>query len=501
MQMNKKKILNTVFKKYAFGYILMGLSLIFFLGTSMLASTYIARQYRNATERMIQINDLHNAVNDLSEDINMAYSFLSMDGIDQYPQMKSDVEHHLENTRLQLNEKYIRELADLNSIIETYICRSDLLIADIESYIQNSKNISHDKLSGEYDYVQEAYSYVGDCFQNVYSAKYGQLSSTENALKHVQQTINLFLIVFILVIVVVCALYLVAMIKDVIYSIKTLQSGVNSMEENIAEAKPITLKSSDEFENLADAYNSMLGIIQTQMQKIAQDADMKERLSEAEKKNLQIYSDLQKNNLDFLQSRINPHFLFNTLNMISAQTRLEHAEKSAELIELTASYLRYNLDNIKKTVTLEKEVQNLKDYIAIQEYRYGERFSYELLVNCNCLDQSIPCMVLQPLVENSIQHGIGMMVKGGVIRVSAYREDERVILEIMDNGIGASQERIDEIVRNLKENTSSSTHIGIRNIYQRLRLYYKDDIMLTMKNADPGLVITISLPYIRNSQL
>ena len=104
-------------------------------------------------------------------------------------------------------------------------------------------------------------------------------------------------------------------------------------------------------------------------------------------------------------------------------------------------------------------------------------------------------------MENSIQHGIGMMVKGGVIRVSAYREDERVILEIMDNGIGASQERIDENVRNLKENTSSSTHIGIRNIYQRLRLYYKDDIMLTMKNADPGLVITISLPYIRNSQL
>lgn len=498
--MNHKKMLNTVFKKYAFGYILIGSSLAFFLLLSMLASTYISMRYRAETEKMIQLNDLHNAISQMSENINMSYSFLSMEGIEEYPMLKKDVEQCLIVTERQVTEHYNREMADMNSVVETYMSRSDSLMEDIESYIKNSKEIEHSRISMEYDIVQECFSYVGESFQNVYSAKFEQLNAVELNLKNVQLAIDVLLVLFIIIIISACVLYLIVMMRDISKSIRTLQIGVNSIEENIADAKPITLKSNDEFENLAEAYNSMLCIIQTQMRKIAEDADMRERLSEAEKKNLQIYSDLQKNNLDFLQSRINPHFLFNTLNMISAQTRIEQADKSAELIELTASYLRYNLDNIKKTVTLEREVHNLRDYIAIQEYRYGDRFRFELSIDDKCLDQAIPCMVLQPLVENSIQHGVGMMMKDGYVNVRAFNDKERVILEIRDNGVGASQERIEEIERNLRENTSSSTHIGIRNIYQRLRLYYKDDITLQMKNANPGLIITISLPYVRNSQ-
>lgn len=492
-----KRLLNTVFKKYAFGYILIGASLAFFLLLSMFASTYISMKYRVEIEKMIQLNKLQNAINRVSENANMSYSFLTKEGIEKYSQLKNEVDRCLTDTKKQVDEKWNREMADMNSVSETYIERVDVLMNDMESYVVDSSSIEHSRLNEEYNSVQENYSYVVKSFQNVYSSMFEQLNTVEINLRNIQLVIDMILVLFIIMIASACALYLLAMMRDISKSIKTLQAGVKSMEDNVEEATPIILKSNDEFENLAEAYNSMLGIIQTQMKKIEEDADMRERLSEAEKKNLKIYSDLQKNHLDFLQSRINPHFLFNTLNMISAQTRIEQADKSAELIELTATYLRYNLDNIKKIVTLDREVGNLKDYLAIQRYRYGDRFKFELFIEEECMGQAIPCMILQPLVENSIKHGVGMMVKGGCVSVNAYRDGKRVILEVRDNGVGESPERIQEIQKNLLEKTYSSSHIGIRNIFQRLRLYYKDDVTLEMKNAEPGLIITISLPYER----
>lgn len=496
MEMNRKKLLNTVFKKYVFGYMLMGISLVLFLLTSTLASMYVSSKYRTATEKLTQVNNLQNAINAMSSDLNMSYSFLSMDGVENYPDLRNQAELCLSCTEQQSEDAYIREMADLNSTVESYIEESDILIGYIVSYIDSSDGIGHNELNSQYDIVQKSYSYVNESFQHAYQAKFTQLNSIEARLKNLQQTICFLLVLVMSMIMAACAWYLIVMVRDINHSILTLQSGVKSIEENIAAASPIELKSNDEFEKLADTYNSMLIIIRAQMKKIAENADMKERLSAAEKKNLQIYSDLQKSNLDFLQSRINPHFLFNTLNMILAQARLEQADKSVDMIELTATYLRYNLDNIKKTVTLEKEVKNLKDYISIQKYRYEGRFSYELSVDDSCLKQPVPCMVLQPLVENSIQHGIGMMMTGGRISFKAYKKDDRVIMEIWDNGVGASKERIDEISANIINNTSNSTHIGLGNIYQRLSLFYKEDITLHMTNTNPGMDILISIPYI-----
>jgi sensor histidine kinase YesM len=214
----------------------------------------------------------------------------------------------------------------------------------------------------------------------------------------------------------------------------------------------------------------------------------------SEIENLRIYSDLQKNHLDFLQSRVNPHFLFNTLNMISSLARIENADQSAELMEITASFLRYNLDNISKTVTLEKELQNLKEYVAIQECRYGGRYTYSFEVEEQVLNFLMPCMILQPLVENAIQHGIAMMLHGGWVCIKALQSEKGIRLEVRDNGVGMTEEQIQDIYKEIYENNSSNTHIGIRNIYRRLQLFYHNDVQFELENMNPGLKIVISLP-------
>ena len=269
--------------------------------------------------------------------------------------------------------------------------------------------------------------------------------------------------------------------------------GVDSIRGNVFQAEPIKMESNDEFDEFANAFNEMITLIQVQMSKIKENADVKERLAELEIENLRIYSELQKSHLNFLQSRINPHFLFNTLNMISSLARIEDADKCADLMEITASFLRYHLDNISKTVTLEKEIENLKDYVAIQECRYDGRYQYFFDIDESCLGFQMPCMVLQPLVENAIQHGIAMMLECGCVWISAWSGESEVCLEVRDNGAGMTEERIQEVYEDFEKNNPSNTHIGLRNIYRRLKLFYGGRVKFDMENMYPGLNIKIRI--------
>ncbi|MCD7907566.1 MAG: sensor histidine kinase, partial [Clostridium sp.] len=276
-------------------------------------------------------------------------------------------------------------------------------------------------------------------------------------------------------------------------SIRNMMAGVNSMRENISRTEPIQMGSNDEFDQFAGAFNHMIEIIQDQMRKLEENADIKERLAALEIENLRMYSELQKSHLNFLQSRINPHFLFNTLNMISSLARIENADQCAELMEITATFLRYNLDNISKTVTLNKEIENLKDYVAIQEYRYGGRYAYHFDVDESCLDFQMPCMILQPLVENAIQHGIAMKMSGGCVWIKVSRSGDGICMEVRDNGVGMTPSQIRGVREDLETNSSSGTHIGLRNIYRRLQLFYNGHAKFEIENMNPGLKIVIWL--------
>ena len=104
-------------------------------------------------------------------------------------------------------------------------------------------------------------------------------------------------------------------------------------------------------------------------------------------------------------------------------------------------------------------------------------------------------MILQPLVENAISHGVGSMVSGGSVEIFAERIGNRVVLHVMDNGQGMNDEQIEQMYQNLKDNNEFSKHIGIRNIYRRLQLFYNNEVDLKLINKNPGLEIRIAVPY------
>ncbi|MGB4661823.1 MAG: histidine kinase [Mobilitalea sp.] len=494
--MKKPRFLNTVERKYSAGYVVVGFFVILFLLTTVVSNQYISHQYSRATAELSVVNDLEKSVKDLNDSVNLSYLYLSEAGTEEYFANKVTVETRLKKTNLQVNKNFLRETADTNMTVETYVLKSDSLMKELQEYLSSEERNTSDyeQLESQYTDLQETYSYINICFQNVYSAKLSILSDMEKQLSLLQRVITIFQIVILLLMIICCAIYLYRVIRGVSSSIAKMMKGVNSIEKDVFQAELIQIGSNDEFEEFASAFNSMIQIIQSQMRKIEENSDIRERLSAAEIENLRIYSDLQKNHLDFLQSRVNPHFLFNTLNMISSLARIENADQSAELMEITASFLRYNLDNISKTVMLEKEMQNLKEYVAIQEYRYGGRYAYSFEVDDQALDFSMPCMILQPIVENAIQHGIAMKLSGGCVWIKAYQSENGICLEVRDNGVGMTEEQIQDIYKDIYENNSSNTHIGIRNIYRRLQLFYHEDVQFELENMNPGLKIVISLP-------
>lgn len=495
--MNKQRFFDTILKKYAFGYIIAVLFLFLFFFLSIFSTMLLSVRYQRASKNLVEVNEVENAINDLNNDIIMSYSYFLDKGISGYDKHKEILDDCLEKTKSQLSKNYVRETADLNSTIETYTAQSDGLIEDLKQYIANSNHTvkSNDDLESKYNNLQKIYSFIDLRFQDVYASELNVLETEERELRSLQFRIIVILGCLLTLMIFACIYYVSQVIRDISNSINTMMAGVNALQENVDGAQPIAINSGDEFEELAYAFNSMQLIIQLQMNDIAESASIKERLAEAENENLKMYGALQKNHLDFLQSRINPHFLFNTLNMILSQARLENAEKSAELMTITASFLRYNLDNITKTVTLEKELDNLKDYISIQKYRYGERFLFCCNAQKDVLDLAMPSMILQPLVENSIQHGIGMMMNGGKIWIDAMREGSRVLFKIEDNGTGMTDQQIQNVYKSLQDNNLVNSHIGIRNIFQRLQLFYNDDVTILMENRDPGLNIMITVPY------
>jgi len=213
----------------------------------------------------------------------------------------------------------------------------------------------------------------------------------------------------------------------------------------------------------------------------------------------EIEKELRDAELKMLQAQINPHFLFNTLNCIAQNAMLENADKTYELLLCASDMLRYNLQQIDKPVKIREELENLKRYVHIQNERYGEKIKFLLeRVDEGVQDLLIPCLTLQPIVENSIIHGFENSGRQGVITVCGVIRGEVVELTITDNGEGMDAATLEKI-RNSEEGGAKghSTGIGIKNVIYRLRLFYGEDVFMMESEKGKGTRTILRIPLER----
>ena len=181
---------------------------------------------------------------------------------------------------------------------------------------------------------------------------------------------------------------------------------------------------------------------------------------------------LKYSELKALQSQINPHFLFNVLNTMTSLIRT-NPEKAREVTIDLSNYLRYNLDNNLKSVELIKELNQIDTYIKIEKARFGEKLNIIYDVDESLYNFQIPSLIIQPLVENSIKHGILKKRDNGFVKIIVKRIDKDIEVAIEDDGVGIEQAVIDNLDKKIEEN------IGLKNVHQRLKLLYGEGLNIT----------------------
>ena len=200
---------------------------------------------------------------------------------------------------------------------------------------------------------------------------------------------------------------------------------------------------------------------------------------------------LSRSELKALQAQINPHFLFNAINTIVSLIRTQ-PEDARELLMHLGNYFRNNLEGQANDIELHREIENINSYVAIEKARFGDKLEiiYNIPDDINC---KIPPLLLQPLVENAIKHGVLEKIEGGRVEIAAYQEDENVRLVVIDNGVGMTARTLNGLFDKTEDDKNNS--IGLKNINERLINKYGDEYGLNIESElNQGTVASIIIP-------
>lgn len=199
--------------------------------------------------------------------------------------------------------------------------------------------------------------------------------------------------------------------------------------------------------------------------------------------------------LNVLQSQMNPHFLFNTLNAILVVCTKHEYSEVTDIIKSLSKLLRRLLSWKEDLVTLEEEIRFTEMYLKIEKFRFRDKFEYRFDVDERVLNYKIPKMSIQPLVENACKHGIQAVDGQGLITVGAAIEGDRLHVSVSDNGKGMSAEKRNDIMKAIQIENVSGNSIGIRNVYRRLELYYNDLVRFDIQSRlDEGTEVLFDIP-------
>ena len=242
---------------------------------------------------------------------------------------------------------------------------------------------------------------------------------------------------------------------------------VRAQEEGIGELK-----------NVSIYFNIMADKLQEQMEEI--------RRNEREK---------QKMEKKLLQSQINPHFLYNTLDSIIWMIRSEEYDGAGEMVSLLAKFFRTSLSQGKDMIPLEKELEHATSYLAIQNIRFKDKFEFHVDADQELLKYFCPKLSIQPLLENAIYHGMEGMYEDGEIEIRVYEKDGDIKIDLSDNGPGMTQEKIDYIMHNKVVSSRRGSGIGVCNVNERIQLIYGKNYGITLSSElDEGTIATITIP-------
>ncbi|WP_347559685.1 sensor histidine kinase [Clostridium sp. AM58-1XD] len=288
-----------------------------------------------------------------------------------------------------------------------------------------------------------------------------------------------------IVFIVALFLFILTMINAYISSkitdpIRELEKSVNELEAGDLNTK-VYVGGSYEIRHLGKSIQNMA----TQIRAL-----MKDIVAEHESK--------RKSEFDTLQSQINPHFLYNTLDIIVWMIENEKKGDAVRVVTALARFFRISLSKGKSIIPVRDELEHVRNYLMIQQMRFKNKFTYDIDAPDDVLELASLKLMLQPMVENAIYHGMEFMDGDGEIHIRVWREEKDLYFSVGDNGLGMTEEQVERLFQDSDHVPSKrGSGIGVRNVNERIRLYFGEDYGLTIESEpDEGTTVILHLPAV-----
>ncbi|WP_022770247.1 MULTISPECIES: sensor histidine kinase [unclassified Butyrivibrio] len=264
----------------------------------------------------------------------------------------------------------------------------------------------------------------------------------------------------------------------------------------------VVVDNKDELGQMVSAFNKMKFATGEYIKAMEEKREALDQLHVQELENLEIEKQMETMNLELLKSQINPHFLFNTLNVIAGTANLEGAQTTEQMIEALSSLFRYNLKTQAKESLLAQELKISRDYMYLQKMRFGDRVQFDIECDVDENKVIVPTFTFQPLLENAIIHGISPRVEGGKVQIKVKQQEDKLLIEVSDTGAGMDEETLLRIRAGLEggEDTpldEDIVGIGLGNINRRIKGMYEGGSLSINSTLGEGTTILMTLPLHR----
>lgn len=470
MKINPKKL--SLQEKMSCVFILA--NMLVFLVTLLLFTgiNNMSREIDMVYEDNMHLNELSDALTAVQDSMTDYLNAKTSDSLEEfyrneqtYTEMVEGLNDEIVGTAFLRMERSIRHMS------QEYL---DVVGQTIEA--KRGRNV--EKYRVRYENATQMYGYIDTYINSLNNERFRNNSENYSRLSDAFRRFETISILVLTVVIVGNVVLIIRFTGGMIRPLKGLATSADEVARGNFDVELIPVAAEDEIGIVTKAFNQMVVSIRQYIERLRQSMEIQQSLKEKE---LMMEAHLKDAQLKYLQAQINPHFLFNTLNAGAQLAMMEGADRTYDYVQNVAEFFRYNVKKGNETVTVREEIELVDNYIYILNVRFSGEIHYEKKIEESLLSIRMPGMILQPIVENCVNHGIREMEGKGKIWLKVYQEEDVVCISVRDNGKGISPEKIEKILNGTyreEKHVGGSNGIGMDNVIARLKLYSEmDDVM------------------------
>ena len=427
----------------------------------------------------LQLNEISAAIKDVQDSMTEYLDTKTSDSLEDYyrsaqsfAEMTEVLGDEITDSRLGRMERSVKNM-------------SAAYLEEVGQTVDAKRGRNVEKYRTRYEEATRLYGYINNYIYSLNNERFMDNTESYRVMLTAFRRFELFGNLIMGAVIFTTALLILNLTSNLMRPLKLLAGMADEVAKGNFEISTVPAESDDEIGVVTRAFNKMVASVQDYIEKIRQSAENERILKEKE---LMMETHLKDAQLKYLQAQINPHFLFNTLNAGAQLAMMEGADRTYEYVQVMSEFFRYNVKKGSRTVTIGEELELVDNYIYILNVRFSGDIHYEKDIDASLTDVEMPSMILQPIVENCVNHGIREMLGEGKIKMSVYALDDTACIRIEDNGAGMDEETVERLRngRPASDEKKDSNGIGMDNVYARLKLFAGTDDCFSIESDGPG---------------